>query len=496
MLYPAALGGRTGVYMNNRLYDDSGQVLDVTDPLNPILIGQSPGGALALRDAQHVMWAATGGDITASQRPSFLGFFDPLTLQSIATASFAIPAPAGEAFGDIESVGALVYAGDDAAALTVTDSNGPNRVAIVHSTMIRTPPAAPSSDGGLPDAGADGGLLSVVAADGGSPPDPCAGCTFMVVPAYGGGVVYDASRNLIYVTADSAAMANKNSLVTVDPVHGTVVSALPVGKDPGPLALSDDASTLWLGNSGDATVQQLALGPPQVAGPSYVLPAAMPYSTTPSIATSLVVLSGAGSSIAASISGPEVIVLDDGVPRPTVVNGSSATGGLIRGPGSTLFGWNTFETFGVLGVAAPGISQMSFTALLAGTNLRSIVYLNGAVYGNDGTVIDVSVPSAPVPGGRIQYTASAIAVRDATHLLLLSDQGLSDDHAVYTSTPVLQVIDTTTLTVVGSAFFPRSAPARSAASRSSSPWCTSAVTPSRSWSFRTTTASSTSCTRT
>jgi hypothetical protein len=179
----------------------------------------------------------------------------------------------------------------------------------------------------------------------------------------------------------------------------------------------------------------------------------MAYSTTPSTAQTIAVLPGAPTSIAVGISGPEIVILDDGVPRATVDKNpqSTANAFLTRGPGSTLFGYNTFNDFGVLDVSASGVTQTTFSALVDSNNLRSLVYLTGALYGNDGEIIDVTNLAAPVPGGRFDYYGNGIAVRGPNRLLMLIGGGSS------TQTPVLRVLDTTTVTSVGGAFFPASA---------------------------------------
>jgi DNA-binding beta-propeller fold protein YncE len=70
----------------------------------------------------------------------------------------------------------------------------------------------------------------------GAPPEPAAG-----IPQH------DAS-------IPSTSATNPNSLVTFDPVTGVTGPPIPIGNSPGPLALSSDGSTLYVGLSGDNAI--------------------------------------------------------------------------------------------------------------------------------------------------------------------------------------------------------------------------------------------------
>ena len=107
---------------------------------------------------------------------------------------------------------------------------------VMHDPAFGTPAGGSGGSGGS-------------AGSGGA--DPCPGCSFVTVPAYGRHLAHDGRRNLIYMTADASAVMHPDSLVTVDAATGGVTSIVPVGSDPQPLALSDDGSVLWVGLAGE-----------------------------------------------------------------------------------------------------------------------------------------------------------------------------------------------------------------------------------------------------
>lgn len=68
----------------------------------------------------------------------------------------------------------------------------------------------------------------------------------------------DSSRGLVYATLPSTE-AMPNELVAFDPRDGSVVDHVRVGSEPGPMALTDDASTLYVGLSGTNSIVEVDL---------------------------------------------------------------------------------------------------------------------------------------------------------------------------------------------------------------------------------------------
>jgi hypothetical protein len=440
--------GGTGIYRNGRIYATGGEAIDTTNLAAPVRIGQFAfSGQVALRDEQHVLMLSTSAfDETAVLRILETEHFTQLS---------ALPLPSSlSTLGS--SLYSFVYAGDDCVAFVFNESSATPvpRLMLLHSPAIRTPSISAGGSGGGGSGGSFGGIGGTTGAAGsGGAGSDCAGCSFVSSTASGRHLAYDATRNLIYVSADNAANANKNSLVVVDPASGSVLSAVPLGMDPGPLALSDDASTLWVGIGGEHAIQRVALGSPPVAGSKYALPM---RGTTASTAASLVVLPGTTSSVAVAVSGnigsPGVYVLDDGVARATSVQSSDAADTFItRGPPGVLFGYNRYSDFAVLEVTDSGVTQTSFRGLIAGNNIHTLSYGNGLVFASDGPVIDVSNVDAPVRAGRFDFLGGAMALRSPTRALMLVSNGTPSIN------PMLRVFDATMFATTATATLPASA---------------------------------------
>ena len=141
-------------------------------------------------------------------------------------------------------------------------------------------------------------------------------------------LVYDSTRHRLYASVDGDAATYANSIVVIDPAQDAVVSSIPVGSDPRPIALSDDDSTLWVGLREANAIRKITLptkaSPDPVVGPliHVGIDRQKIYFFWPS---SLVVLPGAPDSVVLAMSDgaqgpPNVAVLDSGVARPTAIN--------------------------------------------------------------------------------------------------------------------------------------------------------------------------------
>ncbi len=67
-------------------------------------------------------------------------------------------------------------------------------------------------------------------------------------------MIYEPFTQKIYASIPASSATNPNSLVTVDPVTGTVGVPIPIGNDPGVMGLSSDGTTLYVGLNGDNSV--------------------------------------------------------------------------------------------------------------------------------------------------------------------------------------------------------------------------------------------------
>ena len=207
----------------------------------------------------------------------------------------------------------------------------------MHDPAFGTPIGGTGGTGGAGGTGRHGRRRGGVS-------DPCPGCSFTNVAAYGQHLAHDASRGLIYVAADAQAPMHPSSIVTVDAATGAKTSVVPVGNDPQPLALSDDGSVLWVGLAGERRVRRMTPGTTPVPGAAYSLPMLL-TTGDPSMPHSLAVLPGTPSSIAVGVHGSQyggggVFILDDGVPRANWVQPPEVlVFSLANGPAGYLIGY-------------------------------------------------------------------------------------------------------------------------------------------------------------
>lgn len=224
-------------------------------------------------------------------------------------------------------------------------------------------------------------------------------------------VVPDPLRRLFYATVAGTSPEHGNSLVVVDE-SGAIVSSVYVGSQPSTLALSDDASTLWIGLVGTASVRRVDVTvTPPVPGPEHALPSGLGNGAYPG---PMVVLPGTTGSVALSVLRPNyyfsaTMVLDDGVPRPMKIESSYGPSRLVGGPEGWLFGLNDQHTgleFYSLEVHEQGLTAHVFEGLIG--DFADIASAPGWVFSTNGEVIDVGNPLAPKKTGSIAFAGDAI----------------------------------------------------------------------------------------
>ena len=87
---------------------------------------------------------------------------------------------------------------------------------------------------------------------------------YRTVPLSAANLVYNTTNQLLYATIPSSSSTNPNTVVSIDPATGTVGTPIPVGNNPGKLALSSDGAYLYVGANGDHTLQRINLSTSQV----------------------------------------------------------------------------------------------------------------------------------------------------------------------------------------------------------------------------------------
>jgi hypothetical protein len=267
-------------------------------------------------------------------------------------------------------------------------------------------------------------------------------------------VIADPVRGVFYATVGGDAPDHANSLVTVD-ASGKVLSSVFVGSQPWTMALSGDASTLWVSLRGSYEIRRVDLTPSTpVPGEQFQLPPgdfgdlayAGPMVVLPG-STDSVALSQHYEGLSPSYAGS--VVLDSGVPRPDVTAGHTGASRLTGGPEGWLFGFNNLHTgfgFYPLEVSPTGLSSSDFEDLVGGF-YTDIVYSDERVYATSGEVVDVSAPASPKKAGTFAFQGdSVLPLAPASRLLMLSVE--------FAGPVTLRLLDTKELTQVDSLLYP------------------------------------------
>ncbi len=223
------------------------------------------------------------------------------------------------------------------------------------------------------------------------------------------GMVWDASRARIYAALPATAPSG-NSVVAIDPVTGSTAAPVPVGNGPNLLALSADASHLWVSLDGANAIQRLTL--PDLAPdiridipPSWGRPqVALAMQAAPVSPNTLAIIRGDRGFGATN---PAVTIYDDSVQRPGTTTGYYANLAWLQwgSDDRTLYGQSESSadsSFDVLNVDASGVRlDAHYGHLFPGAYLYTHYDRSaGRVYGDDGRVFD---PSTSVLTGTFNF---------------------------------------------------------------------------------------------
>jgi hypothetical protein len=233
---------------------------------------------------------------------------------------------------------------------------------------------------------------------------------------------------------------------------GTVVASVFIGSQPSTMALSDDASTLWVSLRGSYEIRRVDLGSGSpLPGSQYTLPPGDWGDL--GFADPMVVLPNTTGSVAVSLHTTEfspsylgTAIVDDGVARPEQLPGHTGASRLTGGPDGWLFGFNNqhtgFEFFAV-GVTPTGVNATEHVDLVSGF-YTDIVYAAGRVYATSGEVVNVSTPSAPKKAGQFSFSGTAVLPFVSEARLMMLSAGFSEPAR-------LRLLDTDTFALVDEA---------------------------------------------
>lgn len=208
-------------------------------------------------------------------------------------------------------------------------------------------------------------------------------------------IIYDPKTKLIYASTPGSP----GTITPIDPLTGTIGTAIPVGNEPTKLALSYDGQYLYVGFEGEGAVQRVDLIT-QTAGLKFSLgsdPFFGPY-----YVEDLEVLPGSPQSIAISRKykgvSPKhagVVIFDNGVHRSTITPVHTGSNVIeFSQTASTLYGYNNESTefgFRRMAVDASGVTVTDVFTSFMGDLINGTVDIKfhaGFIYTTSGRKID------------------------------------------------------------------------------------------------------------
>ncbi|HVW25503.1 MAG TPA: hypothetical protein VHC69_09040 [Polyangiaceae bacterium] len=241
-------------------------------------------------------------------------------------------------------------------------------------------------------------------------------------------LIADPSRGRLYAVVTGGAAEHANELVVIDPERATVETSIVVGSDPDSLALSYDATKLWVGLRGALAIRQVDLtqSPPE-PGATYVVPRAASDVVDATYAGAMVALTGERDSVAVALqyedlspSGAGVVLLDSGSPRAKRVAEYPGVSVLTAGPTGYLF--TSDDQYQLLSIAvdANGLVDTRYKGLLPG-GAFDLVYDDGFLFASNGRVFDVSSPEAPTLAGSFPNTGFIVSHSADSSVIMLSN---------------------------------------------------------------------------
>lgn len=195
-------------------------------------------------------------------------------------------------------------------------------------------------------------------------------------------LIYDSHRGLLWASVPSSAgTALGNSIVSIDPYTGVLGRPLWVGSEPSKLALSSDASTLWVAFSGSPSVRKVNLNTMVLTPVRLYFPGGWGGNV---YATSLAASPGSASTVA--VAAGFVTIYDNATPRPDSGNGTAYLA--YGGQASLLYGYSSgLSTYTV------GSAGITSTTSVAGNYSSDLRYDSGRLYLTSGQVLDGSTGS-------------------------------------------------------------------------------------------------------
>src|SRR5208337_4473771 len=242
----------------------------------------------------------------------------------------------------------------------------------------------------------------------------------VVVGQLANDLVWDATHDLIYLSAPSLASANGNTVAALNPVSGTIQSSQFAGSEPDVLAISDDNQFLYASLDGSSSVRRFILPglQPDIsyslgADPHYGPYFAMDLQAAPGLPHTSAVSRGQYAVSPVALGG--MAIYDDAIERPEIADTLGPLYDSFQwGPDTAIYAINnevsSFDLY-VLTVNSNGVSlttdyQDEFSTFYVRMHYDSGT---GFVYTDDGHVIN------PANGQQVGvFQASGLMVPDSS----------------------------------------------------------------------------------
>lgn len=245
-------------------------------------------------------------------------------------------------------------------------------------------------------------------------------------------LIVEPISGMLYASVPGTAASDANSVLPIDPVTGELGASVFVGSQPGPLAISDDGSTLYVGLDGAFSVRRVDLAT-LTAGIEFS--AGSDSTFGPYQAEDIAVQPGNPDVIAVSRkrvgTSPRhagVAVFDDGLQLPKVTRSHTGANRIAFGDDpAMLYGYNNETTeygFRQIEIDSSGATEVHVWQYLITGFYADILSRGGLVYATTGRVIDPSVPTVVGTYPGTSATGSIAVDLDAGLTYALSNSGI------------------------------------------------------------------------
>ena len=194
-------------------------------------------------------------------------------------------------------------------------------------------------------------------------------------------LVYDPHSNRIFASIPGSVGPSGNSIIPINPDNGMLGIPIPVGSEPGGMAVSDDGKYLYVALGGIGEVRRVDLAT-RKAGIQFPVGGARSLAVVPGQSNLLVVSRGGGAGM-----GGGVAVFDNGVLLPDAGNPNSFAFSIatrLHTYQNEISSWD-FNTYDI---GPKGLIGRGSTGSLMGGNNWIRGDGNGRIYNNSGSVID------------------------------------------------------------------------------------------------------------